>query len=112
MLHTPVNPSIAGDLCKEVLSLPRLDPSPEVNSTLGRLVKFCLDARNQGDQLSDVKKQAPGCDVNGVIERCLTAEYCMEVYWAKKIGTGEAKVTDFWYYQNYGKLLLSHDDII
>ena len=105
MLPSPASPSVARDLCKEVLSLDRLDPSPQVNDTLTRLVTFCLEARNQpaNNLIRDLKKEAPDCDINGVIERCLTAEYVMEVYWAKRIGNGEAKVEDFWYYKNYGQ---------
>lgn len=95
----------SSDLYHQILDLKSLQPGPEVNEVFTQLVKLCLTSK-----VVDLVKQVSRCDadfkVNDLVCKCLQAEELMEKVWAKRIASGEAKVSDFWYYQNYGELLI------
>jgi len=91
----------AHNLYKQVLALPSLEPSSEVNKVLTEMVDLCLSSQDI-EMVKKLQHLDSSFDVNVLVNKCLAAEFCMEQSWANKIASRETNITDFWFYQNYG----------
>ncbi|KAL0637682.1 hypothetical protein Q9L58_003242 [Maublancomyces gigas] len=95
------------DLYEKLSKLPKLDPSPEVNSIFGKLVSVCAETPSEAiaeKVITDLRivKITPH-----LRQLCSDGECRLEAYWAEKIGHFKLEsqvnkaLLEFPYYSNY-----------
>ncbi len=94
-----INTMTPEKIFKKIIALDTLTPSDKVNALFTSLVNYVTDFSNHSRQ-----KTLSKAKIAKLQNICSKAEYEMEVYWAKRIISGEYELKDFPYYQNYVEL--------